>query len=108
VEMINEKGVFEPQVERRGLLSILANLFVVKTSNPGRKYLRVGRISYKHEQNKGFIAHWVNAVTEGLKSSVGIEGKEEKDKSASWFQRFREAWSEEEEERPPPVDQWVD
>lgn len=59
--------------------SALANT-LVRNSNPrGRiSILRVGRIGYEREINKGIIVYWVRSVVSGLLSSIGITSKDDK------------------------------
>ena len=77
VNLLNPK----PQ-KKRGLGrlfgSALANTFVVHSDNP-KRFLRVGRIEFEREINKGFIVYWIKSIVDGIKSSVGISKKEEKE-----------------------------
>ncbi|MEO0468922.1 MAG: hypothetical protein AAF206_04820, partial [Bacteroidota bacterium] len=71
---------FERRYSRRGFATALANSFVLKSRNPKRRFLRVGRIDYVPEREKMFFGHWVQSLLSGVKSSVGLSSKEEKDK----------------------------
>ena len=79
VNLLNPK----PQKKRglgRLLGSGLANTFVLHTDNPKRnRFMRVGRIEFEREHNKGFIVYWIKSIVDGIKSSVGISKKEEKE-----------------------------
>jgi hypothetical protein len=83
VEVFNEKetDAFTPTKKKRGLLSIFANTMVVHSKNPTRRFLRVGKIEYDVDRSKAFIAHWVQSLLSGLKSSIGLEKLETKDKT---------------------------
>lgn len=79
VNLLNPK----PQ-KKRGLGRLvgsgLANTFVLHTDNPKRnRFMRVGRIEFEREHNKGFLVYWIKSIVEGIKSSVGISKKEEKE-----------------------------
>ncbi|MCB0840609.1 MAG: hypothetical protein KDD99_28275, partial [Bacteroidetes bacterium] len=83
VEVFNEKetDAFKPEKKKRGLLSAFANTMVVHTKNPTRRFLRVGKIEYEVDRSKGFVAHWVQSLLSGLKSSIGLEKVDAKDKT---------------------------
>ncbi|MEZ4824796.1 MAG: hypothetical protein R3C61_00665 [Bacteroidia bacterium] len=72
-----EKEDEENQVSQRGFATAMANALVVRSRNPKRKFLRVGRIEYEADPSKIFVAHWLRALVSGVKSSIGMEGKDE-------------------------------
>ena len=77
VNLLNPK----PQKKRgigRLFGSMFANTFVVHSDNP-RRFLRVGRIEFEREKNKGFLVYWIKSIVDGVKSSIGIGKKEEKE-----------------------------
>ena len=77
VNLLNPK----PQKKRgigRLFGSVFANTFVVHSDNP-RRFLRVGRIEFEREKNKGFLVYWIKSIVDGVKSSIGIGKKEEKE-----------------------------
>ena len=80
VSVVNEKLTdFEPTLVRKIWGTFFANT-VVLSHNPRRNYLRVGRIDYETDPQRGFTYHWTKALESGLKSSVGLTNKEEKDR----------------------------
>ena len=88
VSLINQKESNneedDPVVRRRPVASTIANKLVVKSDNPNRRFLRVGKIFYEVDPSRGFVHHWVQAVLSGAKSSIGLEDEEEKDKKLGW------------------------
>ncbi|MDX2247108.1 MAG: hypothetical protein SF052_10050 [Bacteroidia bacterium] len=67
----------ETQISERGFATAMANALVVRSSNPKRRFLRVGKIEYEADPSKVFVAHWLRALMSGVKSSIGIGGKDE-------------------------------
>ncbi|MEZ4773387.1 MAG: hypothetical protein R3D00_09400 [Bacteroidia bacterium] len=67
----------ENQISQRGFATAMANALVVRARNPKRRILRVGRIEYEADPSKVFVAHWLRALLSGVKSSIGMEGKDE-------------------------------
>lgn len=80
VSVLDEKGGEQEALKRRPLVSAIANSLVVKQNNPNRRFLRYGKILYTVDPEKGFVHHWVQSVLSGVKSSVGMEEVEKKDK----------------------------
>ena len=78
------KGEEEKVIRRRPVASTIANKLVVKSDNPNRRFLRVGKISYEVDPSRGFVHHWVQSVLSGVKSSIGLDDEEEKDKKQGW------------------------
>lgn len=60
--------------DKKGVKSWLANLLVVKDSNPVRtKPLRPGPISFEREPTKSMFNYWWRALRSGLEVSVGVK-----------------------------------
>ncbi|MFK7923566.1 MAG: hypothetical protein AB8H47_16500 [Bacteroidia bacterium] len=74
-----KKNQLQPTLIRRFWASFFANT-VVRSHNPQKRFLRIGSIEYIPEDDRSFVSNWVQALLTGLKSSVGISNKEEKDK----------------------------
>lgn len=85
VSVIEEKETRteKRQISRKGFVSALANT-VVKSRNPRRRWLRVGKIDHEPDPSKVFVSHWIQGLISGVKSSIGMESKEDKDKSKIW------------------------
>lgn len=83
LSVIDKKSMFqrEDAYDERKMVTIIANT-LVNTNNPkGRgRFLRVGKIFYKREPNKGMIGHWVQALVSGMRSSVGLENKDNRER----------------------------
>ncbi|MEO1449160.1 MAG: hypothetical protein AAFV07_06500, partial [Bacteroidota bacterium] len=75
VDGIRTKG------KKKRFMSAIANSLVVRTNNPKRRFIRVGKIQYQIEPDKSFVGHWIQALLTGVQSSVGLTQKEDKDKS---------------------------
>jgi hypothetical protein len=61
----------------KGLISFIANTFVLNSSNP--KYiffLKRGKMYFKRDPSKSFVNYWVNILMSGLKTSIGLKNKE--------------------------------
>ncbi|MEM7372751.1 MAG: hypothetical protein AAF587_29290 [Bacteroidota bacterium] len=80
VALIEAPSLLEDSVKKRRVMSAIANTLVVKSRNPRRRF-RVGRIRYEIDKSKIFFSHWIQALLSGIKSSVGLENREEKDKT---------------------------
>ncbi|MEL7531506.1 MAG: hypothetical protein AAFN10_09375, partial [Bacteroidota bacterium] len=74
-----KKKQLQPTLIRRFWASFFANT-VVRSHNPKKRFLRIGSIEYVPEENRSFVSNWVQALLTGVKSSVGISNKKEKDK----------------------------
>jgi hypothetical protein len=83
VALIEATDRKEAPIKSRKMISLLANTLVVR-KNPKRRFLRVGRIRYEMDPGKSFIGHWLQAILSGVKSSIGLENKDEKDRSLGW------------------------
>ena len=57
--------------EWRGMASIFANSFIVKSSNPQQgKPLRIAQINKEHNTEKRFINFWIECIGEGIKETI--------------------------------------
>lgn len=54
--------------------SIIANLFVVNSSNleENNKTLRKGKMEYERDENRSTLNYWIKTLVNGFKSSIGI------------------------------------
>lgn len=68
----------------RRFASFLANAFVVKSDNPTRRFLRVGKIYATRNPRRSVFNYWVNATLSGVKASIGAKNDKDKDKTAGW------------------------
>lgn len=68
-----EKGV-------KGLVSFLANAFVIKSNNPANGELREGAMAFSRDKNKSIINYWWKTLLSGLKDTIGIPAKTENEK----------------------------
>ncbi|MEL7342068.1 MAG: hypothetical protein AAGM67_16420, partial [Bacteroidota bacterium] len=68
-----------PTLIRRFWVSFFANT-LVRSHNPQKRFLRIGSIEYTPETERSFVSNWVQALLSGVKSSVGVSNKKEKDK----------------------------
>ncbi|MTI31369.1 hypothetical protein [Xanthovirga aplysinae] len=82
-------GVIDPKTGKTGglkggLISLLANTFVVKSRNPSRTFhFREGEIYYPRDSSKSIYNFWWKSLFSGFKSTFGIEGiSKEKNKKS--------------------------
>lgn len=68
----------------RRFASFLANAFVVKSDNPTRRFLRVGKIYAARNPRRSVFNYWANATLSGIKASIGANNDKDKDKTAGW------------------------
>ncbi len=68
----------------RRFASFLANAFVVKSDNPTRRFLRVGKIHVARNPRRSVFNYWANATLSGIRASIGAKNNKDKDKSAGW------------------------
>ena len=89
--IIDKKSMFEAETyDEKKMVSFLANTFVRKNNPRGRgRFLRVGKIYYKREAHRGIAGHWVKAIISGIRSSVGLENKDERERLFSRFRKKR-------------------
>ena len=58
--------------KEKGLLSFLANTFVVKSANPLNDKFRAGEMNFKRDKTKSILNYWWKTVLSGLKDVIGI------------------------------------
>lgn len=60
-----------------GLLSFLANTFVVNRSNPHHLiFMKKGKIFFRRNREKSLIHYWIKSLLSGVKHSIGIKSQE--------------------------------
>ncbi|MEL6592785.1 MAG: hypothetical protein AAFQ68_21990, partial [Bacteroidota bacterium] len=74
-----KKNQLQPTLIRRFWASFFANT-LVRSHNPQKRFLRIGSIEYTPEKERSFVSNWIQALLSGVKSSVGVSNKKEKDK----------------------------
>ena len=60
--------------KKRGLLSLIANIFVKKKNTKKRGYIYA-----EPDYTRGFSSYWVKSILSGVKATFGFESKEQKD-----------------------------
>ncbi|MEM6262099.1 MAG: hypothetical protein AAGI38_06290 [Bacteroidota bacterium] len=68
----------------KGLVTFMANTFVLKSDNPNRRILRIGRIETPRDPGRSMFNFWGKIMLSGIMSSVGIKGQDEKVKGKFW------------------------
>src|SRR5690606_9981212 len=60
--------------DTKGLVSLLANAFVVKKANPinNNKDLRVGEMRYERDKRKSILNFWWKTLLSGFKDTLGV------------------------------------
>lgn len=81
VEVLKRKEG-EKKLQGKGLVSTLANTFVIDSENPENGNFRVGLIQYERPADVSFFSMIWNSLLSGIKSSVGV-GDTKNDKSRS-------------------------
>ena len=80
VVIIDKKRLYdEDTFDQKKMASFLANTFV-RGKNPRGGFLRIGKIYYESEENKGIVGHWVRSLVGGIRSSVGLDKKDERER----------------------------
>lgn len=80
VAIIDKKRLYkEDTFDERRMVSFLANTFV-RGKNPRSGFLRIGKIYYERESNKGIVGHWVRSLVGGVRSSVGLDRKDARER----------------------------
>ena len=60
-----------------GLLSFLANTFVVNRSNPHHLiFMKKGKIFFRRNRQKSLFNYWAKSLLSGVKTSIGIKNQE--------------------------------
>ncbi|MCJ8163661.1 hypothetical protein MKJ04_02330 [Pontibacter sp. E15-1] len=77
---ILSKGTGGEQSFGKKVLTALANLAVIKESNPGDKgeKPRIGKINVTRNPENSVFSYWVDCLMDGFMSSAGLGGKAEK------------------------------
>lgn len=85
--IIDKKSMFEEgEYDEKKMASFFANTFVRRNNPRSRsRFLRVGKVYYQLEPWRGIAGHWVQAMITGIRSSVGLENKDER---ILLFERF--------------------
>ncbi len=66
------------ELQKQGLISILANNLIIQSNNPGKNgILRPGPIDLKREPGTSFFSFLYKGLLDGLKPSVGFDKKTE-------------------------------
>lgn len=86
----NKKKDDDNAMDPRRFASFLANAFVVKSDNPTRRFLRVGKIYFERNERRSIFNYWAHAALSGVKASIGATKGKDKDKTAGWS-RFQNA-----------------
>ena len=77
---INHK---ESEKGRKGLITFIANSFIVKTDNPSNNQFRESELHYVRDKRKSLINFWWKTILSGLKDTMGVPEGSEKDKPDS-------------------------
>lgn len=70
----------ESEKGRRGLITFVANTFIVKSDNPANGGFRESEMHYVRDKRKSLINFWWKTVLSGFKETMGIPEGNEKDK----------------------------
>lgn len=73
----------ESEKGRKGLISFIANTFIVKSENPSSDEFRVSEMHYVRDKRKSLINFWWKTLLSGLKDTMGVPEGNEKDKPES-------------------------
>jgi len=58
------------------ILSVFANKVVLNTNNnPAENGFKVGEINTPHRKNRSVITYWIDGLTSGIRSSLGLSSK---------------------------------
>lgn len=68
----------ESEKGRKGLLTFIANSFIVKSDNPSKGEFRESEMHYVRDKRKSLINFWWKTILSGFKDTMGIpQGNEE-------------------------------
>ena len=73
----------ENNLDKKDLLSALANTFVINNNNPENGKLRIGKIQYTRPADVSFFGSIWKSLLSGLKSSAGVSAAKEKVKQST-------------------------
>jgi hypothetical protein len=85
--LANRKRDDDDIPDPRRFASFLANTFVVKSDNPTRRFLRVGKIYFERNDRRSIFNYWAHAALSGIKASIGAKNDKDKDKTAGWARK---------------------
>lgn len=57
---------------KKGLISLFANTFVLKSNNPQNGKFRTGTMYFERDKNKSMINYWWKTLFSGMKDTMGI------------------------------------
>ncbi len=60
--------------ERYELLTVIANLLLIRNNNPRMGFFVKGRIGYFHDWSYGEVKFWIMSVLSGVRSTITYEG----------------------------------
>ena len=58
--------------KKKGLVSLFANTFVLKSNNPQNGKFRTGTLYFERDKNKSMINYWWKTLFSGMKDTMGI------------------------------------
>lgn len=65
---------------KKGIMTFLANTFIVKSANPINNKFRESEMYYVRDKRKSIINFWWKTLLSGIKETIGIPKKEEEQK----------------------------
>lgn len=69
----------DEEESKKGLVSFLANTFVIKSNNPANGDFREGDMSFSRDKSKSMINYWWKTLLSGIKDTIGVPSKEAKE-----------------------------
>lgn len=69
----------DEEERKKGLISFLANTFVIKSNNPANGDFREGDMSFSRDKSKSMINYWWKTLLSGIKDTLGVPSKEAKE-----------------------------
>ncbi len=84
----NRKRDEGEEPDPRRFASFLANTFMLRSDNPVRRYLRVGKIYFERNERRSIFNYWAHAALSGVKASIGAKNDKDKDKAAGWARKL--------------------
>lgn len=62
---------------KKGMITFLANTFIVKSANPSNKKFRESEMYYERDKRKSIINFWWKTLLSGIKETLGVPKNEE-------------------------------
>ena len=62
---------------KKGMITFLANTFIVKSANPSNKKFRESEMYYERDKRKSIINFWWKTLLSGIKETMGVPKNEE-------------------------------